>query len=606
MQHVEQPSVHRRITGYERSRFDRGRHAIDPGDDSASFTYQQNAGRHVPGRQVQLPEGVEPSASDPREVDRSRAGSPDSRRSLGDRNELARITHRIRILAERKAGADERFFRIRDLRNVKRYPVQSRAHAAHRGVQLAVRNVQHQCGDRFRVVDCGYRYRVRRDPVQKIRGAVERIDDKRESAWKRLIAPALLAQYAQVGKIDVQRAGDLMPDQRFGGRIYLRQVIGQTLRLPDKVAAAGRTGRDYTFRRARRNDHRVEDSCDDLASIWNRCLTCGHRSYIWRMARVFSGIQPSGELHIGNYLGAVRNWVELQHRYESFFSIVDYHAITGMYEPADLRRRTRDMAISLLASGIDPEKCTLFVQSAVSEHTELAWIFNTVTPLGELERQTQFKDKSSRQESILAGLLNYPVLQAADVALYQSELIPVGEDQVQHLELAREIVRRWNSKFGIDFFVEPKPLLTPTRRIMGLDGQAKMSKSLGNTIGLLEEPAAIWEKLRPAVTDPARVKKTDPGTPEVCNIYHIHKAFSSPATVEHVAQQCSSAGWGCIDCKRVLQASMETELGPIRARAAELRAAPERVEDALSAGAASAKAIASATLTETKQIMGLR
>ncbi len=324
------------------------------------------------------------------------------------------------------------------------------------------------------------------------------------------------------------------------------------------------------------------------------------------MARVFSGIQPSGELHIGNYLGAVRNWVELQHRYESFFSIVDYHAITGMYEPADLRRRTRDMAISLLASGIDPEKCTLFVQSAVSEHTELAWIFNTVTPLGELERQTQFKDKSSRQESILAGLLNYPVLQAADIALYQSDLIPVGEDQVQHLELAREIVRRWNSKFGIDFFVEPKPLLTPTRRIMGLDGQAKMSKSLGNTIGLLEEPAAIWEKLRPAVTDPARVKKTDPGTPEVCNIYHIHKAFSSSATVEHVAQQCSSAGWGCIDCKRVLQASMETELGPIRARAAELRAAPARVEDALLAGAASARAIASETLTETKQIMGLR
>jgi tryptophanyl-tRNA synthetase len=324
------------------------------------------------------------------------------------------------------------------------------------------------------------------------------------------------------------------------------------------------------------------------------------------MARVFSGIQPSGELHIGNYLGAVRNWVELQHRYESFFSIVNYHAITVPYEPADLLRRTRDMAISLLASGIDPEKCALFVQSEVSEHTELAWIFNTVTPLGELERQTQYKDKATRQESLLAGLLNYPVLQAADVALYQSDLVPVGEDQVQHLELAREIVRRWNSKFGTGFFVEPKPLLTPTRRIMGLDGQAKMSKSLGNTIGLLEEPAAIWEKLRPAVTDPARVKKTDPGTPEVCNIYHIHKAFSQPATVEHVAQQCTTAGWGCIDCKRVLQTSMETELGPIRARAADLRATPERIDDALSTGAATARAIASATLAETKQIMGLR
>ncbi len=324
------------------------------------------------------------------------------------------------------------------------------------------------------------------------------------------------------------------------------------------------------------------------------------------MARVFSGIQPSGELHIGNYLGAIRNWVQLQDNYESFFSIVDYHAITVPYEPEDLRRRKRDMAVSLLASGLDPAKCTLFAQSAVPEHTELAWIFNTVTPLGELERQTQFKDKSSRQESLLAGLLNYPVLQAADIALYLSDLVPVGEDQVQHLELAREIVRRWNAKFGVDFFVEPKPLLTPTRRIMGLDGQAKMSKSLGNTIGLLEEPDAIWEKLRPAVTDPARVKKTDPGTPEVCNIYHIHKAFSPPATVEHVAQQCRSAGWGCIDCKRVLQASMEIELGPIRKRAMELRATPDVVDDALSTGASRAKAVASSTLGDAKQIMGLR
>lgn len=323
------------------------------------------------------------------------------------------------------------------------------------------------------------------------------------------------------------------------------------------------------------------------------------------MARVFSGIQPSGELHIGNYLGAIRNWVALQDQYESFFSIVDYHAITVPYEPADLRRRTRDMALSLVAAGVDPAKCTLFVQSAVSEHTELAWIFNTVTPLGELERQTQYKDKSSRQESLLAGLLNYPVLQAADIALYMSDLVPVGEDQVQHLELAREIVRRWNAKFGVDFFVEPKPFLTPTRRIMGLDGQAKMSKSLGNTIGLLEEPAAIWEKLRPAVTDPARVRKTDPGTPEICNIYHIHQAFSPVPTVEHVAQQCRTAGWGCIDCKRVLQESMEVELVPIRARATELRAAPELLDDVLATGARNATKIASTTLGEAKQIMGL-
>src|SRR5437867_2028170 len=189
--------------------------------------------------------------------------------------------------------------------------------------------------------------------------------------------------------------------------------------------------------------------------------------------RIFSGIQPSGELHIGNYLGAVKNWVTLQRQYESFFCIVDYHAITVPYDPADLRQRTRDMAISLLAAGIDPSACTMFVQSMVPEHTELAWIFNTIAPLGELERQTQFKEKSARQESIPAGLLNYPVLQAADILLYKADMVPVGEDQVQHLELSREIARRWNAKFvpdGAPYFPEPKPLLTPTRRIMGLDG----------------------------------------------------------------------------------------------------------------------------------------
>ncbi|MEX0909227.1 MAG: tryptophan--tRNA ligase, partial [Gemmatimonadaceae bacterium] len=164
------------------------------------------------------------------------------------------------------------------------------------------------------------------------------------------------------------------------------------------------------------------------------------------MSRIFSGIQPSGELHIGNYLGAVKNWVALQQRFESFYCIVDYHAITVEYEPALLRERTRDMAISILASGVDPERAVLFVQSAVPEHTELAWIFNTLTPLGELERQTQFKDKSSRQESIPVGLLTYPVLQAADILLYKADLVPVGEDQLQHLELSREVARKWNAR----------------------------------------------------------------------------------------------------------------------------------------------------------------
>jgi tryptophanyl-tRNA synthetase len=324
------------------------------------------------------------------------------------------------------------------------------------------------------------------------------------------------------------------------------------------------------------------------------------------MSRIFSGIQPSGELHIGNYLGAVKNWVELQDKYECIYCIVDYHAITGSYEPADLRRRTRQMAVSLFAAGLDPKKSTLFVQSMVPEHTELAWIFNSVTPLGELERQTQYKDKAQRQESVNAGLLIYPVLQAADILLYRADLVPVGEDQVQHLELAREVARRWNAKFESDFFPEPKPLLTATRRIMGLDGQAKMSKSLGNTIGLLETPEEVWAKLRPAMTDPARVRRTDPGTPEVCNIYNLHKAFNDAETVEHVAIECRTAGWGCIDCKKVLLDGMMRELTPIREHARELEANPQIVTDALAAGAARVGEIAKGTMATVRETMGLR
>jgi tryptophanyl-tRNA synthetase len=323
------------------------------------------------------------------------------------------------------------------------------------------------------------------------------------------------------------------------------------------------------------------------------------------MSRIFSGIQPSGELHIGNYLGAVKNWAELQRSYESFFCVVDYHAITTPYEPADLRSRRREMMVSLLAAGLDPSKATIFVQSMVPEHTELAWIFNSVTPLGELERQTQYKDKASRMESVPAGILNYPILQAADILLYRADLVPVGEDQVQHLELSREIARRWNARFGEGFFPEPQAKLTPARRIMGLDGNAKMSKSMGNTVGLLEPPEAIWEKLRPAVTDPARVRRTDPGTPEVCNIYHLHRAFSPPDVVAHVETQCRSAGWGCVECKKVLFEHINMELAPIRARAVEIRARPEIVDQVIGDGAATARRVASATIREVKERMGL-
>jgi len=324
------------------------------------------------------------------------------------------------------------------------------------------------------------------------------------------------------------------------------------------------------------------------------------------MARIFSGIQPSGELHIGNYLGAVKNWVHLQQVHPgALFCVVDYHAITGNYDPEVLRSRRWAMAKSLMAAGIDPSKATLFQQSDVPEHTELSWVLTTLVPVGDLERQTQYKEKSSKLESIPAGVLMYPVLQAADILLYRADSVPVGEDQVQHLELARDASRKWNARFGEDYFPEPKPLLTPTRRIVGLDGQAKMSKSLGNTVGLLETDEEIWAKLRPAMTDPARVRKTDPGNPDVCNIFQLHKAFNSDETVAHVDAQCRSAGWGCIDCKKVLLEGMVQELTPIRRRAAELDAAPAQVLDALADGAKTARAIAQTTMREVRERMGL-
>jgi len=323
------------------------------------------------------------------------------------------------------------------------------------------------------------------------------------------------------------------------------------------------------------------------------------------MARVFSGIQPSGELHIGNYLGAVQNWVKLQSQHECFFCVVDLHAITQPYEPATLAQRTLEMAVGLLAAGLDPARCVLFVQSHVPEHAELNWLLMTVTPLGELERQTQFKDKAQRQESVPAGLLNYPVLQAADVLLYRATLVPVGEDQLQHLELMREIARRWNTRFGNDFtFPEPQALLTTAKRVLGLDGQAKMSKSLGNTIGLFESPETIWEKLRPAATDPARVTRKDPGNPDVCNIFTMHQGFSPPDTQRLVAHNCRTAGWGCLDCKLVLADNMIATLTPIRERAMELRAAPGRVSAMLRDGAVKARALAMQTVASVMSRMG--
>ncbi len=321
-------------------------------------------------------------------------------------------------------------------------------------------------------------------------------------------------------------------------------------------------------------------------------------------ARVFSGVQPSGELHIGNWLGAVRTWATqvAEQKEDLFFCIVDAHAITVEYDPAELRARIDGMARDLVACGLDPERCTLFVQSDVREHTELAWYLANVTPLGDLSRMTQFKEKSTGKEHVLVGLFTYPVLMAADILLYKATVVPVGEDQLQHLELARETVRRFNHRFG-DVFPEPQPRMSSAPRIMGLDGQSKMSKSKGNTIGLFEEKDAFWNKLRTAFTDPQRLRRSDPGNPEVCNIYTMHKALSSPEQVELTRVECTTAQRGCVDCKKILMENFDRELVPIRARRED--ESPDRVREALADGAEKARRIARETMREVRGAMGL-
>lgn len=320
--------------------------------------------------------------------------------------------------------------------------------------------------------------------------------------------------------------------------------------------------------------------------------------------RLYSGIQPSGALHLGNYLGAIKRWVELQEEYDCIFGIVDYHAITVPYEEKLLPQRTKELVIGLLAAGVDPDKCTIYLQSDVPYHTELSWIFSTFTPLGLLERMTQFKDKSTQHEkSINLGLLAYPVLQAADILLYKGALVPVGEDQEQHLELSREIARKFNNRYG-KTFDEPQTLLSPASRIIGLDGQSKMSKSKGNTIELLESPKSVEKKLRRAITDPQRKLRTDSGDPELCNIFMLHKALSPEETQNPCAEGCRSAAIGCVDCKMALLENLEKVLQPIREKAEELSHQEGLVESVLEKGKTRCLEIASNTMREVRKKVG--
>ena len=322
------------------------------------------------------------------------------------------------------------------------------------------------------------------------------------------------------------------------------------------------------------------------------------------MKRIFSGIKPSGRLHIGNYLGAIKNWITLQDEYQCVWGIVDYHAITVPYEPKELEERVIDCVASYIAAGLDPQKSILMLQSKVKEHCELAWILNTITPISWLERVPTFKDKAKQFSSSLnMGLLDYPVLMAADIILYKADAVPVGEDQLPHLELTREIVRRFNNTFG-QTFPEPKAITSSGALIKGLNGNSKMGKSLENCIYLDETPEEIWKKLSTAVTDPQRIRRNDPGDPEMCNIFSLHKLFSKKEQIDYVNNGCKTADIGCLDCKKILSNNIAAELSPIRKKLIELKNNRDYLKDVLNEGIRKSKEIAIQTMSEVYDKIG--
>ncbi len=322
------------------------------------------------------------------------------------------------------------------------------------------------------------------------------------------------------------------------------------------------------------------------------------------MKRVFSGTRPTGKLHLGNYLGALQNYVKLQDEYECVYSIVDLHALTTLTDTKDLQQNIYEMALDWLAAGIDPKRSIVFVQSHVPEVAELHLLLSMVTPLSWLLRVPTFKEKAKQQpDNVNYGLVGYPVLMTADIILYKAEVVPVGEDQLPHLELAREIVRRFNTLLG-PTFPEPEAKLTPFPMVIGLDGKEKMSKSLNNYLEISASPDEIVAKIKTAVTDPARRFRKDAGHPQVCNVFRFHQYFY-PSQVAEIAEKCASAQIGCVDCKLMLAKEVVKVLEPFRQKRAELAAKPDYIRDVLADGAKRAKVIAQQTLNEAKQRMGL-
>jgi len=319
--------------------------------------------------------------------------------------------------------------------------------------------------------------------------------------------------------------------------------------------------------------------------------------------RILSGMRPTGKLHIGHYVGALENWVRLQNEYDSFHLIADYHALTTDLDTKDIYQNSIDMLIDWLAAGLDPEKSPMFRQSQIKQHAELNLIFEMLITVNRLERNPTLKDqvRDLNIENIIFGHLGYPVLQAADILLYKGNAVPVGDDQVPHVEITREIARRFNNVYG-EVFPEPEPLLTRFSRLPGLDGNAKMSKSLGNAVLLSDDPETVKAKIRKAVTDPQKIRKGDPGNPEICLIFAYHKKFN-PGEVPEIDAGCRSGALGCVDCKMNCSSKISLFLEPIREKRKYYEERTDEVKSILNDGEQRARKAAEATMTEVHQKM---
>lgn len=322
--------------------------------------------------------------------------------------------------------------------------------------------------------------------------------------------------------------------------------------------------------------------------------------------RVLSGMQPSGLMHLGNHLGALENWKALQEQYDSYFFVADWHALSTNYaDTSRVREFVREMLIDWLAAGIDPDRSTVFVQSRIPEHAILHLLLSMMTPVSWLERNPTYKEKQEEiKEKDLGtyGFLGYPVLQAADILLYKPDFVPVGKDQLPHLELTREIARRFNDLYKTPVFPEPKEHLTKFPKVLGTDGR-KMSKSYHNTINLSDAEPVVRQKLKTMVTDPARVRRTDPGNPDICPVYEFHKIYSSIPVQEQIAKDCRSAAIGCIDCKKQVADKIVEQMTPMWDARAKLSKDPEQIEAIVQAGSRRASEVAKATLYEVNEAM---